>query len=91
MPAEEVNKLLQEADAHMQQTMEALKREYSLIRTGRANPSILDRVMVEYYSENVPIKQVGTIAAPEPRPVLGGLPGLSGVRRFFAARAEGVR
>ncbi len=67
MPAAEVNKLLEETDQHMQQTMESLKREYSLIRTGRANPAILDRVMVEYYEERVPIKQVGTIASPEPR------------------------
>lgn len=67
MPSPEVNKLLDDTDQHMQQTIDALKREYSLIRTGRANPAIFDRVMVEYYGEHVPIKQVGTIAAPEPR------------------------
>lgn len=67
MSAPEITRLLDDTDQHMQRAMGALKREYSLIRTGRANPAILDRVMVEYYEERVPIKQVGTIAAPEPR------------------------
>ena len=67
MPTEEVAKLIKESDHHMVQALEALHREYSLIRTGRANPAILDRVTVEYYGDNVPIKQVATIGAPEPR------------------------
>jgi ribosome recycling factor len=62
-----VSQLLKETDQHMLQTIEALKREYSFIRTGRANPAILDRVVVEYFEEKVPIKQVASIAAPEPR------------------------
>lgn len=67
MAADEVTTLIKSTDEHMVQALEALKREYSLIRTGRANPTILDRVLVEYYGDNLPVKQVATIGAPEPR------------------------
>ncbi len=67
MATEEVAQLIKDADQHMVQALEALRREYSLIRTGRANPAILDRVTIEYYGNQAPIKQVATIAAPEPR------------------------
>ncbi len=66
MPAD-VSKIIKEHEQHMLQSIDALKREYSLIRTGRANPAILDRVLVEYYGEQVPLKQVATLAAPEAR------------------------
>jgi ribosome recycling factor len=67
MPKDAFAQLLKEMDRHMLETIEAAKREFAMIRTGRANPAILDRVLVEYYGEKVPIKQVGTISAPEPR------------------------
>jgi len=67
MPQEIVAQLMKEADHHMVEAVEATRREFAMIRTGRANPAVLDRVMVEYYGEMVPIKQVGTITAPEPR------------------------
>lgn len=59
--------LLKQTEDHMKATIEATKREFSVIRTGRANPTILDRVMVEYYGDMVPVKNVATISAPEPR------------------------
>ena len=67
MPKDAFAQLLKEMDRHMLETIDAAKREFAMIRTGRANPAILDRVLVEYYGEKVPIKQVGTISAPEPR------------------------
>jgi ribosome recycling factor len=67
MPKDAFAQLLKEMDVHMLETIDAAKREFAMIRTGRANPAILDRVLVEYYGEKVPIKQVGTISAPEPR------------------------
>jgi len=67
MPKDMIAQIMREVDHHMLQTIDALKREFGLIRTGRANPAILDRVMVEYYGQSVPIKQVGTISTPEPR------------------------
>jgi ribosome recycling factor len=67
MPKDLIAQIMKDTDVHMLQAIEALKREFATIRTGRANPAVLDRVMVEYYSESVPIKQVATITAPEPR------------------------
>jgi ribosome recycling factor len=67
MPKDIVAQLIKTADERMVQALEALKREFSMIRTGRANPAILDRVLVEYYGQKVPVKQVGTVSAPEPR------------------------
>jgi ribosome recycling factor len=62
-----VQQLLKESDRRMLEAIEAVKHEFSLIRTGRANPAVLDRIRVEYYGQMVPIKQVATISAPEPR------------------------
>lgn len=62
-----VQQLLKEMDHRMLEGIEAVKHEFSLIRTGRANPAVLDRIRVEYYGQTVPIKQVATISAPEPR------------------------
>lgn len=67
MPTDIIAELMKETDRHMLETIDATKREFAMIRTGRANPAILDRVMVEYYGERVPVKQVGTISTPEPR------------------------
>ena len=61
MPKDIIAQLMKATDEHMLATIETGKREFSMIRTGRANPAILDRVLVEYYGERVPIKQVGTI------------------------------
>lgn len=51
----------------MQKTTDLLSLELSKIRTARANPAILDEVKVNYYSSVVPLKQVASISAPEPR------------------------
>src|SRR5262249_27848616 len=59
--------LLRDGEARMQKTVEATHRDLSTIRTGRANPAILDRVEVDYYGSKLPLAQVATISAPEPR------------------------
>lgn len=46
---------------------EALKRDLARIRTGRANPDILDSIRVDYYGTPTPLKQVAAISVPEPR------------------------
>lgn len=58
--------ILLEAEEHMEQTVAALHKEFSKIRTGRANPKILDSVKVDYYGALTPINQVGNISVPEP-------------------------
>jgi len=70
MPTDAVRQLLKETDHHMLETIDAVKREFGLIRTGRANPAILDRIRVEYYGQLMPVNQVATISAPEPRMIV---------------------
>ena len=51
----------------MEKTIEATKAKFAAIRAGRANVAMLDGVMVTQYGSQVPLKQVGTVSAPEPR------------------------
>ncbi len=51
----------------MQKCVESTKHEFNSVRTGRANPAILDRVSVDYYGAATPLKQLATISAPEAR------------------------
>lgn len=59
-----------EAENKMDKTIEAYKEELLSIRAGRANPSLLDKVMVECYGQLTPINQVANVSAPEPRMIL---------------------
>jgi ribosome recycling factor len=54
----------------MEKTIEALKYEYTTIRTGRANAQMLDKIRVDYYGTPTPINQVGAISVPEPRTLM---------------------
>ncbi len=58
---------LTKATEKMDKTIAALKREMASIRAGRANPQLLDRIMVDYYGTPTPINQMANISAPEPR------------------------
>ncbi|WP_317854537.1 ribosome recycling factor [Chakrabartyella piscis] len=51
----------------MTKTIGALVNDYATIRAGRANPHVLDRIMVDYYGSPTPINQVGNISVPEGR------------------------
>jgi ribosome recycling factor len=51
----------------MEAAADAVKRRLGKIRTGKASPAILDGVMVEYYGNPTPLKQLATVAVPEPR------------------------
>ena len=51
----------------MTKTLAALDNDYSTIRAGRANPHVLDKIMVDYYGAPTPLNQVGNISVPEPR------------------------
>ncbi|MBS9335922.1 ribosome recycling factor [Fructobacillus papyrifericola] len=59
-----------QATEKMKGAQDALRRELAEIRTGRANPRILDRVEVEYYGAMVPLNQVASISVPEARMLL---------------------
>ena len=60
-------KIAKDAKAQMDKAIEAIQNEMSHIRTGKASPSLLDIVRVEYYGSKVPLNQVATVAAPEAR------------------------
>ena len=51
----------------MEKTLNNLEEEYAGIRAGRANPQVLDRIMVEYYGAPTPLQQVANISVPEAR------------------------
>ena len=51
----------------MNKTISVLQQELNGLRAGRANPQVLDRVMVDYYGTPTPINQLGNISTPEPR------------------------
>ncbi|NES84085.1 MAG: ribosome recycling factor [Moorea sp. SIO2B7] len=54
-----------ELEDHMKKTIEATKKSFNTIRTGRANAALLDRVMVEYYGAPTPLKSLATISIPD--------------------------
>jgi ribosome recycling factor len=58
---------IKDLERRMQGAIEVLKREFAGLRTGRASTSLLDPITVEVYGQSMPINQVGTISAPEPR------------------------
>ncbi len=55
------------AEGKMKEILDATRRELASIRTGRANPGLLDRVTVEAYGDVYPINQVASVSVPEPR------------------------
>ena len=66
---EEVQFYLEEAKERMDAALNHLEVELSKIRAGRANPKILQDVMVEYYGSPTPLSQVANISAPDPRTI----------------------
>ena len=55
------------AESRMRGAVESVRREFGSIRTGRANPAILDRIEVEAYGTRMPLRSVANVGAPEPR------------------------
>ncbi len=65
--SEVTDEYISDARDRMQKSVEATVNNFGSIRTGRANPHLLDRVMVDYYGAQTPLKQLATINAPEAR------------------------
>ena len=55
------------AEDKLKKSLEALKKEYGTLRAGRAAPSLLDKVMVDYYGTPTPVNQIANVTVPEPR------------------------
>lgn len=59
--------VIDDAKARMEKALEALRKDFGSIRAGRATPSLLDKVLVDYYGTPTPVNQIANISAPEAR------------------------
>jgi ribosome recycling factor len=65
--SELIDELLADAGERMNRTVEAMRNELATVRTGRASPHLLDRVSVDYYGAETPLKQLAQVAATDAR------------------------
>lgn len=61
---------LKEISAHMDKSVEAIRNEFATVRTGKASPALLDLIKVDAYGQQMPLNQMATIGAPEPRMIV---------------------
>jgi ribosome recycling factor len=62
-----VDELMQDGVRRMDQAVEHTRTEFNTVRTGRASTALLDRIAIDYYGQETPLKQLATINVPEPR------------------------
>jgi ribosome recycling factor len=62
-----IEDFLADAKRRMDKSIEATHHEFNSIRTGRASPALLDRITIDYYGTQTPLKSLASISAPEPR------------------------
>jgi len=62
-----IDDLLKDARERMSKTVESTNHEFGSVRTGRASPVLLDRIVVDYYGAPTPLRQLATVSAPEAR------------------------
>ena len=78
-----VSEILSDAESRMKKSLDSANNDFATLRTGRANPSLLDNVRVEYYGQTMPINQLGGVTSPDPRLLLvdpwdkGALPAIA--------------
>ncbi|MDY6029444.1 MAG: ribosome recycling factor [Acidaminococcaceae bacterium] len=65
-----VNEIIDSVEAKMHKSVEALRVDLAGLRAGRATPSLLEKVMVDYYGTPTPVNQVAQVTVPEPRMIL---------------------
>ena len=66
---EDIDLIIEVAEEHMQKAIEHLEKELGMIRAGKANPKILDGILVDYYGSMTPLNQVSSISTPDPRTI----------------------
>ncbi|HEV8338132.1 MAG TPA: ribosome recycling factor [bacterium] len=59
--------VIADAKARMARALEATRHEFGAVRTGRANPALLEQIRVDYYGVSTPVNQLATVSVPEPR------------------------
>ncbi len=65
--SELIDELLDDAEERMHKSVEACRHELATVRTGRASPHLLDRVVVDYYGAETPLRQLAQVAATDAR------------------------
>ena len=65
--SEITDELLQDARERMSKSVDSIRHEFGTVRTGRASPALLDRIIVDYYGAQTPLRQLASISAPESR------------------------
>ena len=65
--SELIDELLADADERMQKSVESTRNELATVRTGRASPHLLDRLNIDYYGAQTPLKQLAQVAATDAR------------------------
>jgi ribosome recycling factor len=65
-----IKDILKETDARMQSAITSLEEDLSTVRTGRASPALVERLLVDYFGAPTPLIQLATISVPEPRSLL---------------------
>jgi len=65
-----IKDILKDAESRMHHTIEVLKADLAGIRTGRANPALVEKLHVEYYGAETPLMQLASISVPEPRQLI---------------------
>ena len=65
-----IKDILKEAEGRMQGAVQSLESDLSVIRTGRANPALVEKISVEYYGSPTPLVQLASIGVPEPRALM---------------------
>jgi ribosome recycling factor len=62
-----VSDILRDAESRMKKSLESASQDYATLRTGRANPKLVDSLKVDYYGQPTPLLQLANVTAPEPR------------------------
>jgi len=65
-----INDILNEADSKMDKSVEATREEFAAIRAGRANPSMFNKILVDYYGTPTPLQQLASFTSPEARIII---------------------
>jgi len=65
-----IKDLLKDCESHIQKSIHVLHEDLGTIRTGRANPGLLEKLQIEYYGSPTPLMQLASVSVPEPRQLL---------------------
>ena len=65
-----MSEIITRCEEKMNKTIDALDKEYAAVRAGRANPAVLNKVVVDYYGTPTPVAQMAAVSVPEPRTLM---------------------